>query len=72
MPNKLKNMDCLWAVHIFVDLLKKIVYNVEKFFSEKENRMEKKFDSVAFDNRSFADHTTEYMLCLALDVGEES
>ena len=30
----------------------------------------KQIDSSEFDNRSFADNTTEYMLCLALDIGE--
>lgn len=30
----------------------------------------KKIHTETFDNRSFADHTTEYLLCLALDIGE--
>ena len=30
----------------------------------------KKIISSALDNQSFADNTTEYMLCLALDIGE--
>ncbi len=32
--------------------------------------LSKKVDLPSFDNRSFSDHTAEYLLCLALDIGE--
>ena len=29
-----------------------------------------KINALEFDNQSFSDHTAEYLLCLALDIGE--
>ena len=29
-----------------------------------------KISALEFDNQSFSDHTAEYLLCLALDIGE--
>ena len=29
-----------------------------------------KINALEFDNQSFSEHTTEYLLCLAMDIGE--